>query len=277
MIGSLWRALSLVSLLLVSLVLLASCSGQDGATGGSLFIPDVTTNAQAFAGKEITVEGAYVWRPGDPALSVLAAGVSTLDNGLDARPMGDPIWVDEFPNDTKALLHQPGDSIYGFVRVTGRFEAGGGFGPDGSYQYRMDVQQATFIEEVRWVEHRLPNRDPGVGTVSFFELQSNPERYHGQTITTRGYYFWNSVIYVLAEGVRTTEEGGSPQPIGAVIWMEGFPPDKSAQLNLGPNNTFVWGLVEVTGTFQTGGGFGRDGAYQSLFLATDATPLEPTR
>ena len=87
------------------------------------------------------------------------------------------------------------------------------------------------------------------------------------------------MIYVLAEGVSTEEDGASPQPVGDKIWMEGFPPDKSATLNLGPNNSFVWGLVEVTGKFETGGSYGKDGAYKSQFTIVDgkAQSLEPPK
>ncbi len=273
-----WRALSLVILLLISLVLLATCSSQGDATGNTFHIQQVTTNAQEFAGKEITVDGAYVWRPanestGSPATSVLATGVSTLDNGLDAQPVGDAIWIEGFPTDIQANLHQPGDAVYGFVRVTGRFTVGGGFGPNGAYQYQLQVSRAESIERIRRVEYTLDRQPLGEGKVSFFDLLRNPEQYNGQTITTQGYYFWNSVIYVLAEGVSTDEDGLSPQPLGSAIWMENFPPDQSSQLNLGPNNSFVWGHVEVTGTFQTGGGFGRDAAYQHLFIVQSAKPL----
>lgn len=270
-----WRATALAIVLLASMLMLVTCAGQNGAAGSSLYVQDVTTNAQQYAGKQITVDGAYVWRSGDPSISVLALGVSTLDNGLDAQPLGDPIWLEGFPAEVTADLHRPGDAVYGFVRVTGTFSAGGGFGPEGRYQYRLDVQQAESIEQIRRVEHKIEDRALDSGKVSFFELQRNPEQYNGQTITTQGYYFWNSVIYVLSEGVTTEEDGSSPQPIGTPIWMEGFPPDRSAELNLGPNNSYVWGLVEVTGTFQTGGGFGKDGAYQSLFTVQSATTLEP--
>ncbi len=37
---------------------------------------------------------------------------------------------------------------------------------------------------------------------------------------------------------------------------------------------YVWGLVDVTGTFQTGGGFGKDGVYKSIFNVTSATPIK---
>lgn len=269
-----WRALSLVALLSAATLLLATCSGQGSAQGAPLYVQQVTSNPQEFNGKAITVDGAYLWRPGDPQLSVLALGVSTLDNGLDAQPLGETIWLEGFPAEVTAELHRPGDAVYGFVRVEGNFTSGGGFGPGGQYQHQLTVTSAEPIEQVRRVENRVEDRPLGDGKVSFFELQRNPEQYNGQTVTTQGYYFWNSVIYVLAEGVSTEEDGASPQPIGTPIWMEGFPPDQSAQLNVGPNNSYVWGPVEVTGTFQTGGGFGKDGAYQSLFTVQSATPLE---
>jgi hypothetical protein len=260
-------------LLLLSLLLLATCGGQGGALGTPLYVQDVTANPNTYAGKEITVEGAYLWRPGNPTISVLAIGVHTLDNGLDAQPLGDTIWLEGFPANLTASLHNPGDAVYGFVRVRGQFVAGS-FGPNGQYRYQLTVNGAEPIEQVRRVENAMKETNLGDGKVSFFELLRNPQAYNGKTITTRGYYFWNSVIYVLGEGVSTEEDGSSPQPMGSPIWMEGFPPDKSAELTVGPNNSFVWGLVEVTGTFQTGGNFGKDGAYPSMFTVTSATPIK---
>jgi len=268
-----WRALSLAALLLAGMVLLSTCSWQGSALGTPLYVQNVTASPQDYSGQEITVDGAYVWRPGDPTISVLAVGVSTLDNGLDAQPLGEPIWLEGFPAQLSEALHRPGDAVYGFVRVRGEFSSGGGFGPGGEYKHQLVVDQAEAIEQVVRVEQRIDDEPAPAGQVSFFDLRRNPEQYNGQTVTVRGYYFWNSVIYVLAEGVSTEEDGSSPQAIGDAIWMEGFPPDKSAELNVGPNNSYVWGPVEVTGTFQTGGGFGKDGAYQSIFLVESATPL----
>ncbi len=274
MLRASWRATMLAILLLVSLVSLVTCGGS---TGGALYILDVVQKAQSYAGQEITVDGTYIWRPGEPDLSVLAVGVSTLDNGLDAQPVGESqaIWVENFPADVTADLHRPGDSVYGVVRVKGVFETGGSYGPNGSYQHKITVSDARSIELVKRVEHTLDNTPLAAGSVSFAELQSNPQAYHDQTVTTRGYYFWNSVIWVLSEGVSTEEDGSSPQPMGTPIWMEGFPPDQSEQLNQGPNHSYVWGLVEVTGTFQTGGGFGKDGAYESILFVESATVPEP--
>jgi hypothetical protein len=253
-------ALWLLALLLGATTFLSACGDTS-----SLYVPDLLARAQEFNGKDVTVQGAYLERNGR---TVLALGVSTLDNGLDAQALGDQIWVDGFPGTIGADLHRPGDSVYGFVRVTGRFESGGKFGPDGAYTHRLQIAKAEAIERVRRNEVRVEQKPLEAGKVSFFDLTKDAAKYNGQTITTQGYYFWNSVIFVLAEGISTEEDGSNPQPVGKIIWMEGFPPGASATLNLGPNNSFVWGLVEVTGQFQSGGKFGKDGAYTE-FLQLD--------
>lgn len=268
MIHTPWRAMLLAIWLPIVLVFLGTCGNT---AGGVLYVHQVIEKAQEYAGQEITIDGAYVWRPGDPDLSVLALGVSTLDSGLDAKPLGEPIWVDNFPPEVTADLHRPGDSVYGFVRVTGTFESGGSYGPDGGYPHRLHVSQAQSIERVKRIEHTMSEASLGTGKVSFFELQNNPDAYQEQTVTTRGYYFWNKMIWVLAEGIATEQDGSSPQPLGSPIWMEGFPPEQSELLTVGPGNSYVWGLVEVTGKFQTGGGFGHNGAYQHIFFVESAS------
>jgi hypothetical protein len=249
---------------------MGSLLGQDSA----LFVPDLLARARDYNGKTVTVEGAYIGRSGNPGTSVLALGVSTLDNGLDAQPVGDPIWLEGFPASAASSLHQPGDAVYGFVRVNGQFESSGGYGPENKYQYRIRVASAEPIERVRRNEVRVSAAPLGEGKVAFLDLLSDPAKYNNQTITTQGYYFWNSVIFVLAEGISTEEESDSPQPVGKTIWMEGFPPDESGKLHLGPNNSFVWGLVEVTGQFKSGGSFGKDGAYKEFLQVTSARALE---
>lgn len=268
------RALAGIVLLL-ALVALAACSGASS----SLYVPDLLAKAGDYSGKDVTVSGALLDKGG---ARVLALGVSTLDNGLDAQALGDQIWLEGFPDAVLADLHNPGDAVYGFVRVTGRFESGGSFGTDGAFKHRIAVTAAEPIERVRRTEVRIGNQALGDGKVSIFDLTADPAKYNGQQVTTQGYYFWNSVIYVLAEGVSTEEDGSSPQPVGKMIWMEGFPPDVSGQLNVGPNNSYVWGKVEVTGQFSGGGSFGKDGAYpQQLVLdpssPASATALEPKK
>jgi hypothetical protein len=204
---------------------------------------------------------------------VLALGVHTLDSGLDAQPLGEPIWLEDFPAEVTSELHRPGDSVYGFVQVTGRLESGT-FGPDGQYPLMLQVVSARPIEQVRYVEHTLPALPEGEDVVPLEELQTNPQDYDGAQVTTRGFYFWNQVIWVLAERISTEEGGGSPQPLGELIWMEGFPPELTGELTVGPNTSYVWGPVEVTGTFQTGGDFGKDGAYESVLNAESVTVLE---
>ncbi|HMO60338.1 MAG TPA: hypothetical protein PKC19_23540, partial [Roseiflexaceae bacterium] len=249
----LWfRTILAAAVMLAFVSLLAACGGDDG----SLYVPDLIERPQEFNGREVVVSGAYISRPNTPG-PVLALGVSTLDNGLDAQPLGEQIFLEGFPEAITANLHRPGDAVYGFVRVSGRFETGGGYGPDAAFQHRISVVSAEAIDQIRRTEVRIPDAPAAAGQVSLFDLVRNPAAHSGQVVTTRGYYFWNSVIYVLAEGISTEEDGSSPQPVGAVIWMEGFPPDVSADLTIGPNNSYVWGLVEVTGEFSGGGGFCR--------------------
>jgi hypothetical protein len=262
------RAL-LLAVLLASALALAGC-GQDNGLG----VPDLLKQAQQYNGKQVTVSGFYVGRNGNPPLAVLTPVVSTLDNGLDAKPAGDSVWLEGFPEATLAALHQPGDAIYGLVRVSGQFESGSSYGPDGQYKYLLRVASAESIERVRRVEQRVPSAALGDGKIALTELMKDPGKYNGQQVTTQGFYFWNGLIYVLAEGISTEEDGSSPQPIGQQIWMEGFPPDESGKLHLGPNNSYVWGLVEVTGDFKSGGGFGKDGKYTAFLQATSAKALE---
>jgi hypothetical protein len=275
MVRSPWRATLLVAVLLGALVLLATCSGQANGLQSPLLVPALTGDPQAYAGQEVTVDGAYLWRAGNPSISVLAMGVSTLDNGLDAQPLGDTIWLEGFPAEVTESLHRPGDSVYGFVRVRGMFTADGGYGPEGQYRFLLTVASAEAIEEVRRVEQRIDDLPLADGAVGLEELIGNPEAYNGQQVTTQGYYFWNSVIYVLSVGISTEEDGSSPQPLEPAIWIEQFPPDRSSELNVGPNNSYVWGPVEVTGTFQTGGGYGKDGVYEHIFFVESAVPLAP--
>jgi hypothetical protein len=161
----------LVLLLLSSLGTLVTCGSM---SGGVLYVQDIIEQAGEYQGQEVTIDGAYVWRPGDPATSVLALGVSTLDSGLDAQPLGDPIWVEGFPAEVTSELHRPGDAVYGFVRVTGTFETGEGFGPDGNYQHQIQVSEAQAIEQVKRVEHTVDDSSLGEGKVALAELQADP-------------------------------------------------------------------------------------------------------
>lgn len=254
---------------LAGVLALAAC-GQDSA----LFVPKLVERAQDYNGKQITVDGFYLKGGADPNLSVLAPVVSTLDNGLNAQPNGDVIWVDGFPEAVLSSLHQPGDAIYGLVRVSGQFEAAGTYGPDGKYKYRLQVASAESIETVRRTEVRAPTSGLGDGKIALPDLIKDAGQHNGQQVTTQGYYFWNGIIFVLAEGISTEQDGSSPQPIGKSIWMEGFPPDESGKLHVGPNSSYVWGLVEVTGDFKSGGNFGKDGKYTEFLQVSSAKALE---
>src|SRR5690349_8791697 len=157
--------------LLASALALAACGGDSG-----LYVPKLLASPQTYNGKTVTVDGAYLGRPGNPGTSVLALGVSTLDNGLDAQPLGEQIWLDGFPQDAARGLHQPGDAVYGFVRVSGLFESAGGYGPEKQYKYRIQVTAAEPIESVQRTEVRVADAPIGEGKIALLELLKDPAK-----------------------------------------------------------------------------------------------------
>lgn len=281
-------------------LLLTACSS---ASGVSLFESPMTVytlveRPRDYAGQQVTVQGFYLWKPGDPGIAVLLPGVSTADGVRDAQPIyasvecqadgtcrrstervGEPstgaVWLDNFPAEVTADLHRPGDSVWGVVEVTGQFEANGGYGPDGSYRYRIDVREARALQKVERIVSAVQDEPLGEGKVSIFELARQPERYQGQRVVTRGYYFWSPatqgslVERVEREKVPDTPDGIAPLPAGIRLGLEGFPPELSAQLHVDPNGQYVWGLVEVEGTFQIGSF--ADGRYDKQIVAERVT------
>jgi len=256
---------------------LAAC----GFTSAPTTIYDLTKNPADFQGKEITVQGYSLWKPGDPGLSVLVKAVSTRDDGTDAQPVDSAVWLENFPAEVSAELHRPIDAVYGAVEVKGRFEVGQ-FGPGGAYTSRLSATSARAIERVQRTTYQAP-REAQPNQVSVYDLEQNPAAYNGQTVTTRAFYYWTQATSgLLASGVGTERPladnapGINPQPLGTPISMEGFPPDLSAQLNVGPANGFVWGLIEVTGRFETGGKFGLEGRRVSQ-LIIDPASVKPIK
>ncbi|PLS83754.1 MAG: hypothetical protein CYG59_00320 [Chloroflexi bacterium] len=291
-----------IVLAFVALVLTA-CGGTAGAFSFNTppTIYDLTQRPQEFAGKEVTAQGYYLWKPGDPATSVLLPGLSTADGTRDAQPIyasvtceangeckpstttvGEAstgaVWLENFPAEVTADLHRPGDSVWGVVEVTGLFEAAGGYGPNGAYRYRMQVRQAKPLQKVERLVSAVKDEPLGEGKVSIFELARAPEQYRDQTVTSQGYYFWSPATQGMfverVEREKTPEnaEGLAPAPGGVTMGMDGFPADKSGELHVGPNGSFVWGLVEVTGTFQIGSF--ADGRYQQQIKVDSARVLE---
>jgi hypothetical protein len=289
-------------LCIIALVLTA-CGGTAGAFSFNTppTIYDLTQRPQAFTGKEVTAQGYYLWKPGDPATSVLLPGLSTADGTRDAQPIyasvqcnsngecepstatvGEAstgaVWLENFPPEVTADLHRPGDSVWGVVEVTGLFEANGGYGPDGAYRYRLQVTSAKPLQKVEREVFAVKDEPLGEGKVSIFELSKNPDTYATQKVTSRGYYFWSPstqgsfVERVEREKTADNTESLTPTPAGIVMGMDGFPAEKSGELNVGPNGTFVWGLVEVTGTFETG--TFADGRYQQQIKVESVQVLE---
>lgn len=286
-----WKWTARAALLGWIALVLAACAGTPKIFSTTPTVYDLTQRPAEFSNKVVTVQGYYLWKPGDPAMSVLVPGVSTADEVRDAQPIyasvecasdgacspsttavGVPstgaVWLENFPADVSSDLHTPGDSVWGVVEVTGRFESAGGYGPDQGYRYRMQVTGARALQKIERIVATLPQGSPGAGKIAFPDLVADPGQYAGQEVTTQAFYFWSPrTSGLLTESVsreKTTDTavGIDPLPTGKTIALDGFPPELSARLNVGDNNSFVWGLVEVTGTFETGGPWGPNGEYQ---------------
>jgi hypothetical protein len=145
------------------------------------------------------------------------------------------------------------------------------------------VSNARPLQKVERIVSRLPEGPLDEGVVAFPELVDNADQYSGQQVTTQAYYYWSPATSgLLTEAVsreRTPESaaGLNPMPTGRMVALDGFPPELSAQINVGENNSYVWGLVEVTGTFQTGGNWGPNGEHTMHFEIQDGQVrvLEP--
>lgn len=296
-----WRAHSVLVLCLAPL--LAACSSAAGPSSTTPTVYDLTLKPGEYSGKEVTAIGAYLWKPGEPGMSVLVPGVSTLpDSGADVQPVyasvscdasnvctlkeqeaGTPdtgaVWLDSFPAEVTADLHRPDDGVWGYVEVKGTFEAGGSFGPDGQYRNRMNVSGARALKKVERIVSAVENQPLGEGKTSIFELAAEPAKYEGQRVTSQGYYFWSPATQgtfaekIERERTEETAAGVAPTAGGIVMSIEGFPAEKSAELKVGPNNSFVWGLVEVSGVFQQGA-FGPDGRFKQQIVVDEVTVLE---
>ena len=292
-----WFGIILIALLLTA------CAESVGLINTPPTVNDLVQRPQEFAGKEVTAQGFYLWKPGDPATSLLLPGVSTADrSNQDAQPIyasvqcgadgqcqpstanvGEAstgsVWLENFPAEVTGDLHRPGDAVWGAVEVTGLFEANGGYGPDGSYKYRLQVSKARPLQQIEREVFAVENKPLGDGKATIFDITADPAKFNGQKVTTQGYYFWSPAtsgsLVEKIEREKTPDDsvGGMPTPGGVIMGLDGFPPDKSAELNLGPNNTYVWGLIEVTGTLQTGD-FGPDGRYKQQITVESVQVLE---
>lgn len=116
------------------------------------------------------------------------------------------------------------------------------------------------------------------GEVTFEELFSHPEQYHGRQITLDGYYFQGFEVIVLSEGLEPSGYAeGHLIPQGRMLWIEsGVPPETYNQLYrqdmMGPEERY--GKVRVSGEFEYGGHYGHLGGYDSQITLAEAELLD---
>ncbi len=252
--------------LLILALLLAACA----PAGGSVPFYDLVANPALYDGQEVTVLGFYYQKDGD---QLLVIGVRTDDGFQNPVPLGDAIRVEGMPEAVVDRLNAAGGAVYGMVRVRGRFtaEADAGSG----YPLRLtitDPSGVVALEAAQMQEDWIPTDIEVAGAVPFADLLAYPDRYSGRTVTVVAYYYWTPQTWVLAEGIRSLDGKHNAVPIGKQVWVEGFPPDVSGELNVLENN--VHGLVWITGDFQTLGGYGPNGSYPYRIVVRSAGAIK---
>ncbi|MBN1485486.1 MAG: hypothetical protein JXA37_12265 [Chloroflexia bacterium] len=260
----------LVPLMMIFLLgggLLLSCT----TANGSVPLYELLAHPSGYAGEEVNVLGFY-YQGGERQL--LVVGVRTDDGFQNPLPLGEALWVEGMPDKVLLQLNLASGVYYGMVQVQGRFETGGGFGPDGSYPSRLLIDQPDDIvalEAAQMEQAWVPPDVQVAGAISLEQLLHQPERYSDQTVTLVAYYYWSPQTWVLAEGIRSLDGVHNAVPIGRQVWVEGFPPDVSGDLNVLENN--VHGLVQVQGRFETRGGYGPNGAYPFRLVVQAASSI----
>jgi hypothetical protein len=110
---------------------------------GAISLADLVAHPDSYTGQTVTVAAYYYWTP---QTYVLAEGIRSLDGVHNAVPIGQQVWVENFPPDVSGDLNVLENNVHGLVRVTGRFETLGSYGPNGSYPYRLVVESAEAIK-----------------------------------------------------------------------------------------------------------------------------------
>lgn len=111
-----------------------------------------------------------------------------------------------------------------------------------------------------------------VEEVTFDQLFTAPNQYHGKNIIVEGFYFHGFEVIVLSE--RLEYSGYAPGhlvPKGRMVWVDGSIPEEVydqmyQQQMMGPTERY--GKVRVTGKVEYGGSYGHLGAYD-----TQITPV----
>jgi hypothetical protein len=110
-----------------------------------------------------------------------------------------------------------------------------------------------------------PGEETTAHEVTFEQLFSSPEQFHGKDIILEGFYFHGFEVIVLAEGLEYSGYAeGHLVPRGRMLWVEGGIPleiynQLYQQQMMGPDERY--GKIKVKGKFEYGGQYGHVGGY----------------
>ena len=141
-----FKIVSLFSLISVGLTALPACSSGAGDTLG---FAELTSNANKYNGKTVTVEGCFF-----SGFEIVAFGDS-LNKSESGRytPAGDLIWLTGgLPQNVMDRLYTQTDTPSGYpehfakIRLTGVFEYGKTYGHMDAYKYRITITDAVWLD-----------------------------------------------------------------------------------------------------------------------------------
>jgi hypothetical protein len=106
---------------------------------------------ERYNGRTISVEGIYVNGWGWTILTEYAAYIGT-GNNRELKPVGDSIWMENpVPQEIQAQLYKitnPAGEIayYGKLKISGKFETGGRYGPSNQFKYRITTKKVELLD-----------------------------------------------------------------------------------------------------------------------------------
>ncbi len=127
-----WGAVGILVLLILYLYLWPVVADR------TVDLLEILDQPDRFVGQEVETIG-FVYFDGQQTL--LNVGLRTDDGRLNPVPLGESIWLENFPQAAIEQLTDGGYARHGVVRVRGRLKAGR-FGPQGQYRLALEVLEA---------------------------------------------------------------------------------------------------------------------------------------
>jgi hypothetical protein len=125
--------------------------GCGGGSQPTATLDELVTKPEQFDGKTVTVDGIYInsWESTELAGNIALTGSGDIK---ELKAAGTSIWFSGIiPLDISDKLYKhtsplAGPQHYGKLRVTGLFEAGGKYGNNYLFKYRITVEKVELLD-----------------------------------------------------------------------------------------------------------------------------------